>query len=96
MEITVKVYRETDLISVSINTETLLRDIQNLVGGYVEIVYPDDPLKYWLVNEEGLLKNLPVSKIFFSEHKIIMVGNIVEIDRSIFDDEEDENENENL
>ena len=61
-----------------------LKDMQDLVGGYIQLV-PLSDSEYMVCNEEGLIKNLPVNDIaneilqvqnpYFAMHNVI-VGNV--------------------
>lgn len=52
-----------------------LHQMQELVGGYIEIVYLKD--KALVVNEEGLLKNLPINIQATDIAKQIIVGDAI-------------------
>lgn len=55
-----------------------LEDMQEVVGGYIEVIYPfDDPVGV-VVNEEGKLDGLPVSRFLYwqaSEYVDAICGN---------------------
>lgn len=48
---------------------------QQLVGGYIEYVYKDD--KIFIVNEEGLLRSMPVNETASEKYGSILVGDVV-------------------
>lgn len=55
-----------------------LSDLQDFVNGYIEIlkVKYDGILQHMIVNEEGLLYNLPVNKTASELANRIIVGNV--------------------
>ena len=55
-----------------------LEKAQELVGGWVQVVQvPGNPAQQMIVNEEGLLENLPYNLIASSIAKQDIVGNAV-------------------
>ena len=79
--IPVKVYpaRGGDVTALELTKPTLLRQLQVLVGGYIEIVRIDD--KHTLVvNEEGLIHGLPLNVYAESIGVAPFVGNGVIIE----------------
>lgn len=44
-----------------------LEDLQAIVGGYIEALYPYDDLVGIVCNEEGKLTNLPMNRVLFGE-----------------------------
>ena len=51
---------------------TELKDFQSAVGGYIEVAGNDEQGRFIIVNEEGLIKGLPVNPYF-----PWLVGNVV-------------------
>ena len=65
-----------------------LEELQELVGGYIEVIYlPSDTIM--IVNEEGKLKGLPTNlnatKILYEYYKVtnILVGDVVLTSREL-------------
>ena len=56
---------------------------QDLVDGYIEYVYKDD--KVFIVNEEGLLRSLPINEIATEMYGTILVGDVIVTDSSEID-----------
>tara|TARA_R100000935_G_scaffold58069_1_gene93754 strand:- start:2325 stop:2567 length:243 start_codon:yes stop_codon:yes gene_type:complete len=54
-----------------------LKKQQDLVQGYIEYVYVSND-KMLIVNEEGLLEDLPDNRIASQTYNLILVGDIVE------------------
>lgn len=70
VQVPVYVEKETNMIHTFEDTGPTLEQAQEIVGGYVEMVHsPTDPDIQILVNEEGLLKELP-----FNEEATKMCG----------------------
>ena len=57
-------------------TADTLKEKQDAVGGYIEIVYPNA-----IVNEEGLLKNLPYNAKASEIAGRHIVGDVICLDR---------------
>lgn len=62
-----------------------LKEMQEIVGGYIEFIYlPNN--KILVVNEEGKLNNLPVNEIatfiYFPIIRDVIVGNVLLINNS--------------
>jgi hypothetical protein len=53
---------------------------QDLVDGYIEYVYKDDK-----VNEEGLLRSLPINETATEMYGTILVGDVIVTDSSEID-----------
>ena len=62
-----------------IEIDNSLENLQELVGGYIEYV-PLDSKRTLVVNEEGLLMNLPINNLATIMAKRHIVGNVVVID----------------
>jgi len=60
---------------VSIKT---LKDMQSLVGGYIEFVYTTKD-KVLIVNEEGLLTALPLNQTASDIAEQTIVGDVIEV-----------------
>jgi hypothetical protein len=54
-----------------------LKKLQKFVEGYIEIIYLKDS-KCMVVNEEGLLHNLPINHKASKIYGHILLGNVVE------------------
>lgn len=67
---------------VTVKKETLLSDLQQLVGGHIERVpmFGESPARSLIVNEEGLLMNLPPNFAVKAYYDIWCVGDAVIID----------------
>ncbi len=61
-------------------TADTLKEKQDAVGGYIEIVYPNAD-KVLIVNEEGLLKNLPFNAKASEIAGRHIVGDVICLDR---------------
>jgi len=48
---------------------------QELVDGYIEYIYKGD--KIFIVNEEGLLRSMPVNETASEKYGSILVGDVV-------------------
>lgn len=66
---------------VLINKEERLDKLQELVGGYIELVYLADN-KVMVVNEEGLIHGLPYNHTASMIAKQDIVGNVVVCNRN--------------
>ena len=62
-----------------IEIEPTLNNLQTLVGGYIEII-PISKKQSLVVNEEGLLLNLPRNNLVTALTNRNIVGNVVVID----------------
>jgi|TARA_E500000305_G_C3911550_1_gene183643 hypothetical protein len=56
---------------------------QELVDGYIEYVYKDG--KVFIVNEEGLLRSMPINETASKEYGSILVGDVIVADDSEID-----------
>lgn len=65
------------------NTDFKLREVQKLVGGYVEVVYLRDG-RIMLVDEEGLLKGAPLNRAASRMAGRPIVGNVVVMPNDMF------------
>ena len=63
------------LPNVSIST---LKEMQELVGGYIEFVYTEKKLVL-IVNEEGLIISLPVNQMASEIADQVIVGDVIEV-----------------
>tara|TARA_R100000900_G_scaffold32549_1_gene26214 strand:+ start:205 stop:456 length:252 start_codon:yes stop_codon:yes gene_type:complete len=63
------------LPNVSIST---LKEMQELVGGYIEFVYTEKQLVL-IVNEEGLIMSLPVNQMASEVADQVIVGDVIEV-----------------
>jgi len=63
------------LPNVSINT---LKEMQELVGGYIEFVYTEKKIVL-IVNEEGLIISLPVNQMASEIADQVIVGDVIEV-----------------
>ena len=63
------------LPNVSIST---LKEMQELVGGYIEFVYTEKKLVL-IVNEEGLIISLPVNQMASEVADQVIVGDVIEV-----------------
>tara|TARA_R100000951_G_C2575360_1_gene160149 strand:+ start:136 stop:387 length:252 start_codon:yes stop_codon:yes gene_type:complete len=63
------------LPNVSIST---LKEMQELVGGYIEFVYTEKKLVL-IVNEEGLIISLPVNQMASEIANQVVVGDVIEV-----------------
>ncbi len=63
------------LPNVSIST---LKEMQELVGGYIEFVYTEKKLVL-IVNEEGLIISLPVNQMASEIANQVIVGDVIEV-----------------
>ena len=68
------------LPNVSIST---LKEMQELVGGYIEFVYTEKKLVL-IVNEEGLIISLPVNQMASEIADQVIVGDVIEVPESEF------------
>lgn len=57
-----------------------LKELQGFVNGYIEVVrLRDDKEKFLVLNEEGLLQNLPYNKNASKKFGSFLVGDVVMI-----------------
>jgi hypothetical protein len=63
------------LPNVSIST---LKEMQELVGGYIEFIYTEKKLVL-IVNEEGLIISLPVNPMASEIANQVVVGDVIEV-----------------
>jgi len=63
------------LPNVSIST---LKEMQELVGGYIEFIYTEKKLVL-IVNEEGLIISLPVNQMASEIANQVVVGDVIEV-----------------
>jgi hypothetical protein len=61
-----------------------LKELQKAVGGYIELVYLGND-KILVVNEEGLLENLPLNRKASTLARRPIVGNVVYCDNKQID-----------
>lgn len=54
-----------------------LKQMQDAVGGYIEMYPKADERFHFVVNEEGLLKQLPFNELAFELFGIEIVGNLL-------------------
>ena len=62
-----------------------LKELQNLVDGYIEIAPEIIPGFITIVNEEGLIKNLPFNVMGNLLFGVSYVGNVVIVPKEIFE-----------
>ena len=75
-----------DQEDIELDNDNLLKALQEAVDGYIEIVrIPGDSNMILVVNEDGLLKQLPVNAIASAIARQPIVGNAVMIQRSILE-----------
>lgn len=60
---------------------TSLKEMQTIVGGYIELIQPDPSTKIY-VNEEGLLEGLPLNMIISEWLKTGIVGDVLVISQN--------------
>lgn len=65
-------------------TDFTLREVQKLVGGYVEVVPMPERGRIMLVDEEGLMKGLPVNRGASRSARRTIVGPALVMDSSMF------------
>lgn len=62
-----------------------LKQLQSMVGGYIErIRLPGDHKHIFLVNEEGVLKNMPENEVASEMAGQYLVGPVVMIESKLF------------
>lgn len=64
--------------------EATLEELQRLVGGYIEVYPSDNDHYYYLVDEEGLLKNKPYNQYAEDLLGIEAVGPVVLVPKEYF------------
>ncbi len=64
--------------------DTTLKELQRLVGGYIEVYPSDSDYYYYLVDEEGLLKNKPYNQPAYDLLSIEAVGPVVLVPKEYF------------
>jgi len=68
-----------------LSKENLLKELQEIVGGYIEVIpLPMMQSKCLIVNEEGLIYNLPLNPYHLRLQTHPFVGDAVLIDKSDF------------
>lgn len=67
-----------------VKEEASLEKLQSIVEGYIELVPVQSKHFYFIVNEEGLLKKLPVNNQAKRLFDLDVVGNIVVCPRNLF------------
>lgn len=67
-----------------------LGELQNAVGGYIEIAPALDRDYMTVVDEEGLLKGLPLNNLFLKMFDRKIVGNVLVVPRRIFEAPEED------
>jgi hypothetical protein len=66
---------KTDFKIMPLENETFtLTDMQNAVGGYIELVKYEDELFDLIVDEEGMIKNKGVNMTVFAMTGLMLVG----------------------
>ena len=82
--------KATDEISYAIIGEDTLHGMQQLVGGHIEIVRPINlPRPYvMIVNEEGLLRDLPINNTGALLYQGVIVGNVLILKEGLNEDGE--------
>lgn len=63
-------------IQVILDKEPTLEYMQGIVNGYIEAVWLPENAVMW-VNEEGLLKGLPINTLASALAERVIVGNVV-------------------
>jgi hypothetical protein len=71
-----KVVQMKPIVVIITDVQPELEDCQKVVGGFVEMVYLEDG-RQMLVNEEGLLKELPYNPIASQLAGHTIVGNAI-------------------
>ena len=94
--IVISTAREVITVDIAENGPPLYKQARDEVGGYMEIVYPMrlDSSLIMVVNEEGLLMNLPVNPIAsylygMDVHGHPIVGNVIILKNGYFEGEPD-------
>lgn len=64
--------------------EATLKELQTLVGGYIEMYPSDNDQYYYLVDEEGLLKKKPFNQSAYDLLGIEAVGPVVLVPKEYF------------
>ena len=73
------------LIYIDIDNENVtLEELQRLVDGYIEIYPSNNKYYYYIVDEEGLLKNKPFNLLAKELINIDAVGTVVMIPKEFF------------
>ena len=82
--------KATDEISYAIIGEDTLHGMQELVGGYIEIVHPIYLRRPYvmIVNEEGLLRDLPINNTGSLFYGGPIVGNVLILKEGLNEDGE--------
>jgi hypothetical protein len=62
----------------------MLEELQEYVGGYIELVHLMEPKYYLLVNEDGLLRGLPLNKAASVIAGRRIVGDAVYMEKRFF------------
>lgn len=68
-----------------------LKELQDAVGGYIEVAGTFHN-RLVICNEEGLLKDLPINKLFKKMSGSRLAGNVLIVPEEIFEKPEDEEE----
>ena len=68
----------------SIDDELSLKQAQEIVEGYIELVPKRDPYFYYIVNEEGLLKELEENALAKRLFGMRLVGNLIVCPKNLF------------
>jgi hypothetical protein len=66
-----------DEYEVELSEETMLEELQKLVGGLIELVVMDDGTEL-IVNEEGIMLDLPLNKWALANN-LILGGTVVKL-----------------
>ena len=68
----------------SVDRELTLKKSQSIVEGYIELYPLQDKHFYFIVNEEGMLKNMKFNELAFKLFGIEVLGNMIVCPKNLF------------
>ena len=68
----------------SVDRELTLKKSQSIVEGYIELYPLQDKHFYFIVNEEGILKNMKFNELAFKLFGIEVLGNMIVCPKNLF------------
>lgn len=79
-------YTNGEVLEVIQDEKPSLRQMQSIVGGYIQVVYLRNGTDVLVVNEEGLLEDLAVNHVASVLGGQYIVGNTILMKRKYFED----------
>lgn len=80
------IYSNGEVLEVTQDEKPSLRQMQSIVGGYIQVVYLRNNTDVLVVNEEGLLEDLAVNHVASVLGGQYIVGNTILMKRKYFED----------